>query len=175
MLVRSLLVTSLLLPATALADAVETTSYRKYTVTTDAIGLALFIGGDSAERENEALMTTGALTMLFGTPVIHAARGHTDRALGSWLMRSALGGTGMVIAMAANSDCDDGVDTGESFLGDDFLCQLDYIGDGMLGGLAVAMAIDAAFLTDEEVEPATWAPQLAAGRDGVRAGVAFSW
>lgn len=177
MMVRPLLVASLLVPAAALADdgAVETTSYRKYTMAADAIGLALFLGGDAGEGDNDALMTAGALSMWFATPAIHASRGHYDRALGSWLMRSALAGTGMVIAVSANSDCDDGVDTGGGLLGDDFLCELDYLGYGLLGGLAVAMAIDAAFLTNEKAEPATWTPQLAASRDGVRAGFAFAW
>lgn len=181
---------SLLVPASALAQPAEpaqeeaTTSYRHQTLAVDGIGLALLVAGGLSEGENgrdtdasNALFTVGGLTMLLGAPIIHGARGHTGRAAGSFLMRAGLASGGMVVAIAMNSRCGDGHAAEEGALfGDDFLCELDYIGYGMLGGLVVASVIDAAFMTDEAIEPGSqWAPQVAATSDGVRVGAAFAW
>ena len=182
MFARAVLVTSLLLPATAFADE-ETTSYRAYTLSADALGVALFLAGGLAEDDNGrdtelsgGLFATGALTLALAAPTIHFVRGHRGRAIGSWLMRSTMAGAGAILAITANSDCDDGMTEPGEFLGDDFLCELDYVGYGVLGGLVLASVIDAAFLTDEKVERAPgWAPSLTANRDGVRAGVAWQW
>lgn len=185
MLRRALIVTSLLVSATASANEApeaQTTSYRGYTLAADAVGLSLLVAGGFAEGDNgrdtaasEALFTGGILTTAFATPLIHLSRGHGGRFVGSFLLRSGLAGLGMVIAMEANSGCDDGQPASEGTLfDDDFLCELDYIGYGFLGGLIVASALDAAFMTDEEVAP-TWAPRVWAGRDGGGVGAAWAW
>lgn len=186
MLVRLVLVTTLLVPATALADdttAPEPASYRRYTLAADAVGVGLLVAGGFSEGEggrdtdaSDALFTAGGLTMMFGAPIVHASRGHAGRAVGSFLLRGGLAGLGTIIAVSANSDCHDSsaADDGAWFPSD-FLCELDYVGYGVLGGLVVASAIDAAFLTDEDPEPATWAPQAWATSHGAGAGVAFTW
>ena len=52
----------------------------------------------------------------------------------------------------------------------------DYIGYGVVGGLAVASVIDAIWRTDEPSALRTaWVPQVQATHEGVRAGVAFAW
>lgn len=183
MSVRPLLL-CLLLPASALADDEPTTSYRKYTLATDAVSLGLLVSGGFVDGQDgrdsatsDALFATGAAGALLATPVIHFARGHRERAVGSFLMRAGMAGAGAMLAVTANQGCDDGKPPPNGqILDDDFLCELDYMGYGILGGLAVAMAIDAAFLTDERVEAGPgWTPQVAASRDGVRAGFALSW
>lgn len=185
-----IVVASLLVSATARADDgdevvdddLETVSYKTYTLTTDLVGVSLLFAGAVAEGDDgrdsnasEALFAVGSLTSMFGTPVIHLSRGHAGRAVGSLVMRAGLAGFGAMLAMSANSDCHDNAKNDGSLLGDDFLCELDYAGYGMLGGLVVASVIDAAFLTDEKVERPTWSPQLAATHEGVRAGLAFQW
>jgi hypothetical protein len=180
MLVRLCLIASLLVPATALADDEPTTSYRSMTLTADAVGIGMLVAGGYAEGENgrdtdasNALFAVGGLTTLFATPIIHIARGHKERGVGSILMRGGLAGLGMAIAFSANNDCHDDKNDG---LGDpDFLCELDYVGYGVLGGLIAASVIDAAFMTDEKVERATWAPQAWANQHGAGAGVALTW
>ncbi len=185
--VRLLLAASLLVPATARADdpdeEEETTSYREYTLTTDLVGLSLLVAGGMAEGENGrdtdasgALFAAGSLTSVFGSPIIHLARGHTGRAVGSFGMRLGFATLGASVAMMANSDCHHDQPTTEgALLPPDFLCELDYVGYGVIGGLVVASVVDAAFFTDEKVERATWSPQLAATRDGVRVGAAWAW
>jgi len=189
MLVR-LAILSLLLPATAFAeDPVEpaqdgpTTSYRSQTLVADGVGLALLVGGGLAESGNgrdtgasDAMFTVGGLTIVFATPIIHGARGHGGRAVGSFLMRGGLAAGGALLATAMNSGCHDSQPPSEgAWFDDDFLCELDYIGYGMIGGLVLASVIDAAFMTDEPTDPARWAPQVAASHDGVRVGAMFTW
>lgn len=185
MLGRLVVVMSLLVSATASAEDVSdvpTTSYRGYTLAADAVGLSLLVAGGLAEADDgrdtsasEALFTGGILTTAFATPLIHLSRGHGGRFVGSFLLRSGLAGLGMVVAMEANSGCDDGQPASEGTLfDDDFLCELDYIGYGFIGGLLVASALDAAFMTDEEVAP-TWSPRVWASRDGGGAGAAWVW
>jgi len=176
-----LAVTSLLLPATALADEPEaeeeTISYRHQTLTADALGIALLVGGGFAEGDNgrdtgasDTLFAAGALTTFLATPVIHWSRGHHGRAVGSLLMRWGAASVGGVLAMSMNSDCHKPDDEGF----ENFLCELDYVGYGIVGGLVVASAIDAAFMTDERVEKApTWAPTVTANQQGFRAGFAL--
>jgi len=153
----------------------ETTSYRQYTLTADLVGISLLAGGGLMEGDDgrdtdasQALYTVGTMTALFATPAIHLIRGHGTRALGSLGMRAGLATLGALIAVSANSDC-------HSSLNGDLFCELDYMGYGILGGLVVASALDAALLTDEKVEHATWAPQVAATRDGVRVGATWLW
>lgn len=183
MSVRMLLL-GLLLPATSIADDESTTSYRKYTLATDAVSLGALVASGLTEGQGRrdsvvtnTLLATGVASSLLTTPVIHYLRGHRERSLGSFLMRLGMAGAGALLAVTANQDCTDTRNVpSDNMLGDDFLCEYDYAGYGIIGGLAVAMALDAAFLTDERVaaEPG-WSPQLTASRDGVRAGVALSW
>jgi hypothetical protein len=176
MRVRSIILIAILLEsATAFAQPGEpwsepvTESYRHQTLVVDGIGLALLVAGGLSEGEggrdtaaSEALFTAGGLTMLVGAPLVHGIRGHRGRAAGSALMRAGLASAGMFVAVSINRGCDG------------LLCELDYVGYGVLGGLALATLLDAAYLTDETVET-QWSPQLAATTDGVRAGVAFAW
>lgn len=161
-----------------------TESYRLQTFAVDGVGLALLVAGGLAEGEggrdtqtSETLFTVGSLAMVFGAPIVHGIRGHRERAVGSTLLRVGLAGAGMLVAVQMNSGCGDGDPPEDGALfDDDFLCELDYAGYGVLGGLVLASVLDAAFMTDETVAPARWSPQLAATRDGgVRAGLAFAW
>jgi hypothetical protein len=176
MLIRLLLVSTLLVPATAFADDELTVSYRRMTITADAIGLGLLAAGGIAGSHDDhsptdarqALWAMGSATML-GTPIIHIARGHTERGVGALLMRGGLAGIGALVGYTANRGCADGVKNGDEF------CELDYVGYGVLGGLVVAAAFDAAFLTDEKVERETWAPQAWVNPNGAGAGVSVIW
>jgi hypothetical protein len=49
------------------------------------------------------------------------------------------------------------------------------VGYGILAGLVVASALDAAYMTDEKVERESWAPQAWANPHGAGAGVAVIW
>lgn len=178
MRVRAAIVLATLLEsATALAQPTPwqtaepvTESYRYQTLAVDALGLGLLVAGGIAEGDggrdtetSEALFTAGGLTMMFGAPIVHGVRGHGGRAVRSTLMRGGLAGLGMLAAMGVRSGCDG------------FLCQLDYVGYGLLGGFALAAVLDATYNTDEVVET-RWAPQVAATPDGgVRAGIALAW
>lgn len=142
----------------------------------------LMLAGAIAEGEDgrdstasEAMFTSGWLTMAFAAPAIHLARGQGGRFAGSLLLRAGLAGLGMTVAMQANADCDDGQPPPPGvFFNDDFLCELDYAGYGIVGGMLVASALDAVFMTDEKVE-ARWAPQVWANRGGGGVGAAWAW
>jgi hypothetical protein len=149
--------------------AEEVTSYRTWTLASDAASLGLMLGSFAAEGPNgrdtstsSTLLAVGLGGAFLGAPIIHAARGHWARAGGSLAMRWALAGAGMMIGVASQH-CDSG----------DAFCKLDGIGPGILGGLVVASLIDAVALTDERRAPApSWTPQVAAGRSGVSLGFA---
>jgi hypothetical protein len=171
MRVRLFLVACLLGPATALAD--DTTSYRQLTLPTDAVGIGLLTAGGFAGAHDDhtptdarkALWVMGSAAML-GTPIIHIARGHTERGIGALLMRASFAGVGGLAGYAANSECDQKADG---------FCDVQYVGYGILAGLVVASALDAAYMTDEKVERESWAPQAWANPHGAGAGVAVSW
>ena len=161
-----------LLPRSAVAnddsDAVVTTNYRHLTVSADALGIGLLVGGGLAEGENgrdtqlsNTLFATGYLSASLATPIIHFARGHRGRAVGSFLLRQGLAGAGMLLAMESQRGCDG------------FLCELDYVGYGVLGGLITASMIDAALMTEEHAprERGTWAPTISASHQGARVGI----
>ena len=115
---------------------------------------------------------------MLATPAVHLVRGHGRRAVKSLLLRSVAANVGGLLAIAANQGCGDGAPPPQGALfDDDFLCELDYVGYGAMGGLVVASLIDAAFMTDEpgDTPDAAWTPRVTATRDGVRAGVAFQW
>lgn len=186
MQVRLVAASMLLLCATAAAEepAPTTTSYRAQTLAADAVGLSLLIGGSLAEEDggrdtqlSDTLFTAGGLTMMFATPAIHLLRGHRQRAASSLVTRVGLSAGGFLVAMYANANCGDGEPPPDGALfDDDSLCELDYVGYGVFGGLVVASVVDAAFRTDEPARPhPRWSPQLSATRDGVRAAVAWAW
>jgi hypothetical protein len=189
-----LAVTGLLISATAAASPPgatplstrepEVTSYRAQTLIVDGLGIALLVAGGLSEGENGrdtrasgTLFTAGALTITLGSPVVHALNGNRSRGAGSFGMRLGLAGLGAMIAIAGRSRCDDGQPPpqGEIF-DDDFLCELDYLGYGVLGGFIVASLLDAAFMTDKPVQgPPRWSPRMTASRDGVHVGAAWRW
>jgi len=166
------------IPLSARAD-----SYRAETLSADAVGLGLLIGGALSEGENgrdtgtsESLFTLGLASTVLATPIIHFAHGERERAVGSFLMRWGSMAAGGLLAIMLNSGCGDGMPPPEGALfDDDFLCELDYVGYGVLGGVVVASAIDAAFMTDKPTRESSWRPQLAASRDGVRVGTMWTW
>jgi hypothetical protein len=162
-----------ILPRSAFADDEEpdtvVTHYHHLTLGVDAVGLAALVAGGMAEgpggrdtSTSNTLFTIGALGMTLGAPAVHLAKGHGVRALGSLGLRAGLASAGMFVAVAANT-CDPDKE---------FLCELDYIGYGFLGGLVVASVIDAAVNTEERVprHAATWAPTVSATHDGARVG-----
>lgn len=149
---------------------VETTSYWRTTATIDALGIGTIIAGGLAEGEggrdtptSNALIAIGGLTATLGAPLVHLARGHGERAIGSLLLRGGLAGVGMVVGVGANAGCEG------------FLCELEYIGYGMIGGLVVASILDSALLTTERSWTPAWTPQIAASAEGVRVGAAWTW
>jgi len=146
----------------------EVTSYRTYTLAVDATSLGLFAAGALAEGPSgadggpsTALMSLGLLGGMFGTPIVHASRGHWGRAAGSLAMRWLLAGAGIYVAVGS-AHCGS----------EDPQCGADRIGPGMLVGLAVASVIDAGAMTDERRPAPSWTPQVAATRGGVQLGVA---
>ncbi|MBL8621110.1 MAG: hypothetical protein JNK64_07390 [Myxococcales bacterium] len=164
--------TALGAPAAPAGDPGRVTSYRRYTLTTDAVALGLMVAGGLAEGEggrdtalSSNLMGVGALGALFATPIIHGVRGHVGRSLGSLALRSGLGAIGGSLGFAM-ADC-----RGD----DELLCGLDLVGPGVLLGFAAASLIDAATLTDERDGRTGWAPQLAVTHDRVQVGVAAAF
>ena len=166
------------LPRSAFADddneVMVVTNYRHLTLGVDAVGFAALVAGGFAEGPggrdtptSNALFTVGAIGMTLGSPIIHLARGHAKSASASFLLRAGLAGAGMYVAVAANS-CNSE---------EEFLCELDYIGYGFLGGLVAASVLDAAFNTEERMprSGSTWAPTVSATHDGARVGVVASF
>lgn len=139
-------------------------------MTVDGIALGMFVAGGIVEGPggrdtdaSEALMSIGMLGGMFGSPIVHLVRGHGIRAVQSFGLRSLATSVGMAVAVSMRDGCDG------------FLCEMDYLGYGFIGGLAVAAAIDAAYLTEERVERTTVVPTIAATSDGARVGVAWTW
>ena len=138
----------------------ETTSYRAYTMTADAISIAALAGSFASEGAH------GGDSAATGPLIIHGIRGHGGRAVASWLLREGAMGAGMIIGVAS-ATCTP----------DQWFCGLDRLGPGLLGGLIVASVIDAAFLTDETHEAATasWTPVLAPRQGGGTIGLAAAF
>jgi len=156
----------LALASPAAADDSEVTSYRAWTITADGLSTAAALGGIWAVHEDNTpaanvLITAAALGFL-ATPIIHATRGHLERAAASaWLLRGTFASIGMLTGVAIEGRCHE------------LFCELDAGFLGAFGGIVVAAAIDSAFLTDE-VRP-RWSPQVAASREGARIGIALSF
>jgi hypothetical protein len=154
-----------------------TTSYRAITLSVDAASIAAAFGGYALlDKRNEVpsnnfaggLMVAGVLAGAYVVPIIHAARGHGMRALGSWLLRDGAMGFGGMIGIAT-AQCSS----------QELFCGLDRIGPGMAGGLVIASVIDAALLTDEKeqrpVAGTTWSPLVAPARGGGTLGLAAAF
>jgi hypothetical protein len=160
-------------PAQPPADEVVT-SYRVLTMTADTISLGTIIGGfampgNHVHDTSDAIITTGMLGGFLATPLIHAARGHITRALGSYALRGLIAGTGAIIGIAT-ATCTP----------QEWFCGLDNMAPGVVTGLAIAMVIDNVWLTDEHVprvRPAqtAWAPVLAPRPGGGTLGFSASW
>jgi hypothetical protein len=151
----------------------EVTHYNNYTLAADGLAIGALLGGFAAEgpggRDTTAsstLMAVGLAGGFLATPIIHLVRGHTDRALGSFLMRSMISAAAMGFAVATASCSPDA-----------FLCGADRIGPGVAVGLAVSSLLDSVFLTSETVaKPSSWwAPQIAPTAGGVRLGLVASF
>jgi hypothetical protein len=160
----------LALTATVHAEPVETTThYYEYTLTADAVGLALYAGGSMSEgpdgrdtRASSALMTIGVASSFLATPIIHAARGHWGRAGASFGLRYGVGMLSAIVAIKL-STCDQSKD---------FLCQFDNLGPGLGVGLAIASVVDAATMTEEKTAgPTAWAPSVTARNGGMMLGL----
>jgi hypothetical protein len=162
MLARTLLaILIVLVPAGAIAESAADT-YRDRTLLVDSAGLALLVAGNLAQdngRETDAsyaLYTAGGLVALFGTPYVHLAKGEPERAVYSLGTRAGLATAGMLIAIAADRD--------------------EYLGYGVVGGLALASVVDAIWRTDEPQKLRTaWAPTAMATREGMRVGAIWAW
>ncbi len=125
-------------------EATVSTSYRQVTMSVDAIALGLLVAGGAAEGQNgrdtalsDTLFTTGGLGALFAVPIVHGVRGHLSRSIGSFGLRAGLANVGALVALGMRDGCEE------------FLCQLDYVGYGVFGGLVVAALIDGAAFTTE--------------------------
>jgi hypothetical protein len=152
-------------------------SYRAYTMTADALSIAAMAGSFAAEGPNgrdsnasAGLLVVGMLGGAYASPIIHGVHGHGSRAIASWLIRQGAMGVGMIV----------GVETA-SCGSDAFLCGLDRLGPGALGGLVVASVIDAAILHDRgDDHPAratgtAWAPVVAPRSGGATVGFAAAF
>jgi hypothetical protein len=155
------------------APAEDHTSYRAYTLTADGLSVgALLLGFASEGLGGHDSDSTGGLYVLgllggsFATPIIHGIRGHGGRAIGSYLMRSGLMGLGAMVGIASAGRCSPA----------EWFCGLDRALPGMAGGLVVASVVDAALLTDEDVEPSSgWTPVIAPRAGGATFGIAAAF
>jgi hypothetical protein len=150
----------------------QVTSYYRSTLAIDAASVGLFLAGAASEgpggqdtKQSSTLMGMGLLGMSLGVPIVHAARGHWGRALGSLGLRSTIPMIGAAVAVSMTR-CDD---TKDAF------CKLDYIGPGVVAGFVLAGLIDASFMTEERRPASTWAPQIAASRTGLQLGFAAAF
>jgi hypothetical protein len=147
-----------------------TTSYRGYALGADVVTTALILGGFASEgpggrdgRHTDFLFSSAILSGVLAVPILHGAEGHADRAVGGFLLRGGMMSLGAFVALAARSGCQG------------LLCEMDYLGYGVFGGLAAGMVLDELLL----VRPTTtWkpgrvvTPQVAAGHDGGMVGLA---
>lgn len=171
-----------LAPSLAIAEPTQTastTSYRHQTLLVDGISLGFMLGGsylnDGPGDRGDTLIGIGLLGSVLGTPFVHGLRGHSDRFMGSLGIRLGLMTAGTVAAVMAAGDCDDPNNDHGTIIDPDFLCEMEYIGYGIMGAAVAATVIDAALFTDEVSETPRWTPHLAPTRDGVRAGVTWAF
>lgn len=172
---RLILIASLLVSTTARAEPVTSENYRYQSLAIDAAGLGL-VGvavviheaNDGDTTASEALVALGGVALLAGVPLLHRHRGHHDRFAKSLALRGGLAFAGMLGTIAFTPSCDD--DEEDVPVG--FMCRLDNVAYGLLGGFVVASIIDAAVMTDETP---SWSPQLGATDGGMRVGAAFTW
>jgi hypothetical protein len=150
------------------------TSYRPWTMAVDVVSLGTIVGGfampgNHFHDTSDAIISAGILGGFLATPIIHAARGHGMRAVGSFVLRGLVAGTGAMIGVAT-AECRP----------EEWFCGLDRMGPGMTAGLAVAMVIDNIWLTDEHTprpragQP-VWSPIVAPRPGGGTLGLAASW
>lgn len=159
-----------ILALTAATAHAEPESYRAETLPVDAISLGAIVTGfampgNHYHDASDAIITAGMLGGFFITPIIHSARGHRARAIGSFFLRSSVASVGAIVGMAT-ATC----------TRDEWFCGFDRMGPGMVAGLAIAMAIDSIWLTDEPKDkPATWSPVVAPQPGGGTVGFAARW
>jgi hypothetical protein len=162
------LLAPLLVASSARAESLEETSYAKVTLAVDGTSIGLLLLGAASEGPDGrdgpltgTLFGVGALGAAFGTPIVHAVRGHAGRAVASIGLRGAFMWAGATIAISA-SNCRQS---------EKLFCELEAAGPGMLLGLVVASAVDAAFMTTETRPATAWQPVISASSHGGHVGL----
>ncbi len=165
-------VTPLLQPAPMVeAPEVVITSYRNEILVASALGVGAFLAGGLAEEPgggdteaSDTLFAIGGIGMMFAPPVIHFAHGEYARGAGSLGLRWLGGSLGIAAAMAIHT-CNSE---------QDWFCELDAIGPGLMVGVSVASLIDAFAMTEQRTyrPRRVLAPVFAASSDGGQLGLA---
>lgn len=135
--------------------------YGAYTLATDGASLVLAVAGGVLDREGEGLVMAGLGGYLVGGPIVHLAHGNPGRSLLSLGTRAGLPVTVAFLGVAA-----------ENCGGRGDFCGLGgaIIGFGL--GMVAAVAIDAAAIARDEVEPpVTFSPVARVNPDGAWLGV----
>jgi hypothetical protein len=127
--------------ATPPAIEYDVTSYRTTTLIVDGASLTVVLGSfvlaSQADTDVAAAVGfgIGTLGLLLATPIVHIARGHRLRSVGSFFMRVGIGTLGAFVGAGIRKDSRRDVLNGAIF--------------GGTGGLAVASGLDAMYLTSE--------------------------
>jgi len=139
-------------------------SYRKYTLAIDGFSVAMIltgrlIGGKDPSAIPQAIATVGLIGGAFGSPALHGARGHAERAARSMGLRIGAGAAGLFV-QSKFTDCGG------------FRQCLDPSGPGIVIAAVTASAIDALFMTSERVPLQVAKPVALATPGGAMLGLA---
>jgi hypothetical protein len=121
--------------------------YGWQTLTSDAISIGVFAAG-MRDDESKGATFVGLFGYLFGAPFIHGMHRQTGKSLGSFALRAGLPTVGAIVGYESEG-CDQSNDEPD----DGYLCGVEGAMTGLLLGTAIAIAVDAAVLAHEEVEP----------------------
>lgn len=128
-------------------DQPETESYRGWVLGTGGAAVGMMLLGAAAEgpngRDTEAsnlFFGMGAIGYILSGPIVHAAQGEGGRAFGSLAVRVMVPSVTGAIAVGMN-DCDSS---------EDWFCELDYLGYGIVVGMATAVVIDGLWVAKEK-------------------------
>lgn len=121
--------------------------YGWQTLTSDAISIGVFAAG-MGDEDSKGATFAGFFGYLFGGPIIHGMHRQTGKSLGSFGLRAGLPIVGAIVGYES-----EGCDRSKHEPDDGYLCGFERAVTGFLLGTAIAIAVDAAVLAHEEMEP----------------------